>query len=927
MTPEFPQDGDRLEITTHSYHWNNGCYPRATGIEIDGFDIIFEIKESPPVSICTQAFESGVIKKTSEPLPAGTYNFWKKIISWNQVSDWEYEPVETLTLTNVINVGGDNPGIVSGSKEIYRYGVGVVLLDPNMSVSRVRINLSAADADASLSGFYRNAQLGNSVASAGDVNGDGFDDFMVSSSGNSRNNGEIIITIPQDTNDIEPFDPNQFPISNGFVRVVFGNEFNFISSNSPGSREGVPPSSLPSYGRTLDIFGSNLGLVLSGKAAIASIGDFNNDGFDDVLLGMRNDGLFGTQSQEQNISGANSSNDSKAIMAGLIYGRTEAWPTTLNINNADILILTEIDPNSTNVVDHLYAAVISPAVDINHDGLNDIVVGDSTRKTTHIIFGTTDIFDPNIVLSEAADASFVGVQDFDRAGEIVRPAGDVNGDGFDDLLITARGAYSTDKLKPEGKIYLIFGKNSGWQQEVSLAEADVTFVGEHGESSEPSGDRAGSSITSAGDVNGDGFDDILISAPGYDADDMDAGKVYLILGHSGLWPEIYPLDQSNAGFTGEASYGLNNSGLASLGDLNQDGLDDFIIGASRYDNERGAAYIIYGQQNGWIHATLSEQSAITIVGENKGDRFGSSIANVGDFNGDGVSDIVVGAKDYDQGDADVGKVYLFSSLGSVASQSGAIRVDKMKLKAGKTRSANKDSFSVSGYLDAKISDFLDDDIVFVQVGSFQQVLDASHFKASRNKQKFTYKNKPGGISFLSLDFKKQKFLLKGSHLSLSGTQAPARVIISFGPFDGTDWLHDISISDVIDGHKSIPLQFQMNFNDSLRIAKARKSRRSNRFFIKGDIAVEDTAVDLTHESVTVAINDFEQTLPAGAFRRKDDQNKFIYRAPKKTPGLRKVIIDLDRGTFKISVKPFDVATPPIELNIQFATYDETAFSL
>ncbi len=137
--------------------------------------------------------------------------------------------------------------------------------------------------------------------------------------------------------------------------------------------------------------------------------------------------------------------------------------------------------------------------------------------------------DPDTDLS-AADASFLGEDAFDRPGWSVAPAGDVNGDGYDDILIGASG--DDDGGNSAGQTYLILGKTTGWAMDTDLSAADASFWGED------TYDYSGWSVAPAGDVNGDGYDDILIGAYQDDDGGSDAGQTYLILGTVPPAPEM-----------------------------------------------------------------------------------------------------------------------------------------------------------------------------------------------------------------------------------------------------------------------------------------------------------------------------------------------------------------------------------------------------
>jgi hypothetical protein len=197
-----------------------------------------------------------------------------------------------------------------------------------------------------------------------------------------------------------------------------------------------------------------------------------------------------------------------------------------------------------------------------------------------------------------SSASFIGEDTEDNSGDTVAGAGDVNGDGYDDILIGAYG--NDDGGNSAGKTYLIFGKASGWSMDTDLSNADASFWGEN------AFDGSGGSVAGAGDVNGDGYDDILIGAPNNDDGGSVAGQTYLILGKASGWSMDTDLSKADASFWGENALDQSGYSVASAGDVNGDGYDDILIGARGNGDggmRTGQTYLILGKASGWAMDT------------------------------------------------------------------------------------------------------------------------------------------------------------------------------------------------------------------------------------------------------------------------------------------------------------------------------------
>ncbi|MCX7691754.1 integrin alpha, partial [Thermoflexus sp.] len=164
--------------------------------------------------------------------------------------------------------------------------------------------------------------------------------------------------------------------------------------------------------------------------------------------------------------------------------------------------------------------------------------------------------------------------------------------------------------------------------------------------------RFGVSVASAGDVNGDGYSDVIIGAYWYDNGETDEGAAFIYHGSaSGIGASHARMLESNQA---SAYFGYS---VASAGDVNGDGYSDVIVGAIYYDNgqtDEGAAFIYHGSASG-IGATANRM----LESNQAGALFGNSVASAGDVNGDGYSDVIVGAYLYDNGETDEGAAFIY----------------------------------------------------------------------------------------------------------------------------------------------------------------------------------------------------------------------------------------------------------------------------
>lgn len=294
------------------------------------------------------------------------------------------------------------------------------------------------------------------------------------------------------------------------------------------------------------------------------------------------------------------------------------------------------------------------AGDFNGDGADDLVVGAHVNNdggtyagAVYVIFGSPDILDI-VNVEDARVLTILGANDSDYLGTAVASVGDSDGDGKGDIIIAAIGTTT-------GSAYLVFGGSSTRTLNLGLLGLHVESTGPfsliltpryveyYGEDRR---DLTASAVAGIGDVNGDGYADFSVGAPQNDDVDTDAGKVYILLGGSRPSVSRLSLEQRAAAqLTGEASYDSAGEAIAGAGDIDGDGYADVVIGASSYDwgdTYAGAAYVWYGSAD---PADGSLADTQRFIGGSYGDKAGSAVAGVGDFDGDGLDDLLVGAAD------------------------------------------------------------------------------------------------------------------------------------------------------------------------------------------------------------------------------------------------------------------------------------------
>jgi FG-GAP-like repeat/FG-GAP repeat len=612
-------------------------------------------------------------------------------------------------------------------------GVAIVVDDQNADYP-ITIDPVASSPAFDLEGNFADAQFGVSVASAGDVNGDGFSDLLVGASnfsGGLAFEGKAYLYVGT-ANGLST--SPAWEATGGQANAYFGRVVASAGDvNDDGFSDVLVAAQLfdddqVDEGRVFVYLGSGSGLsvspaiVIDGNEvggqfgqAIAGAGDVNGDGYSDVALG----------SQFYDFGGFSNSG-----LVAVFHG------------GASGITATRDSIFGGNQIDARLGAAIASVGDVNADGFADLAYSatlfDDTKTDEGKVFAHHG---GSSGLASSPAFSVVGNQNSAQMGNSLSCAGDVNGDGYSDLVV---GAQLFDFGEPdEGRAFLYAGSASGLATTPAwTTESDQTNA------------RHGNAVATAGDIDGDGYSDVAVSALLFDDTLTDQGRVSIYHGsatglsttaQSLVGPQSSGIFGQSLAFAGD----VNGDGLSDLasgaqafangqagegrvvvhhgelalppvafqwaakggqigadfaraatfaGDLNGDGFDDVAFGAPEFDqttNTRGKLTVHYGAGTG-----LTSTTGFEAVGEIAGDRLGSAVARIGDLDGDGYDDLAVGVPGVDGDVPGIGEVIIHygSATGVSADATAAVRGDEPSVGFGE---------SVAGVGDVDVDGFVD----------------------------------------------------------------------------------------------------------------------------------------------------------------------------------------------------------------------------
>ena len=358
--------------------------------------------------------------------------------------------------------------------------------------------------------------------------------------------------------------------------------------------------------------------------SVSGAGDVSGDGRADLIVGAFRDANNGRQSGSSRVlSGSDGSvlynfdGDSENDLFGysvsgagdvngdgmedLIVGGFGGYARVLSGGDGSVLY------NFNGSAGDSFGESVSGAGDVNGDGTPDLIVGAPSAGNNGSASGSVSVFSG---IDGSVLYNFDGDSTEHQFGRSVSGAGDVNGDGMADLIVGAPRA-GNNGLPFNGSARVLSGSDGS------------VLYNFNGDSA---GDEFGVSVSGAGDVNGDGMADLIVGANLDDSNGVFSGSARVLSGSDGS--VLY-------NFEGDSPLDFFGQSVSGAGDVNGDGIADLIVGAPGFTSISGSARVLSGSDGSVLYS---------FDGENAGDEFGSSVSSAGDVNGDGIDDFIVGAR-------------------------------------------------------------------------------------------------------------------------------------------------------------------------------------------------------------------------------------------------------------------------------------------
>lgn len=513
--------------------------------------------------------------------------------------------------------------------------------------------------DLTLVSPYLNAEFGSSVAAVGDVNNDGFDDILIGAPAYASSKGAAFLYL----GDNEPNEQPHLTYYGANPEDYFGS---CVASIDDVNADGIKDFAIGAYGHLTNRgivycfkgktnLSTTPDLVVVGESVnsyfgyeISSAGDFNNDSYNDIVIAATNyngtgklyfyggfanfpDGII-----KKSIIGELNSNFGFSIdvLEDIDNnGFNEIAVSSVDFNNSTgkVTIYESISdwndtPNETTITNNIENSFFGHKIiseDINSDGFTDLLISSIGNEN---ISGKVEVYYGGADFDTYSDLTIEGEETHDLFGFSMSCKGDLNNDNINDLIIGSK-RFNDNR----GKIYIFHGSENFDNQ------FHFSIIGQN------TNNLFGVSCDNIGDFNGDGIDDIAIGADGFN---NYRGRVYIYFG--GIETDM-EADLILSGVEEYEHFGYN---LAGVGDINNDGFDDLLIGSYGKNNGEGEAYIFLGSENpdNEVDLILSPETTL--------ENFATTLSAAGDYNNDGFADFVIGAYGFPNGNNN-GRAYLY----------------------------------------------------------------------------------------------------------------------------------------------------------------------------------------------------------------------------------------------------------------------------